>query len=199
MQRYHLRRKQPLYLIGLLTLVIFPLVGATIAVYAQGLSIKQWLQLHSWDFSVITFGGIVGVIYAIGLLFLSSLELFPVVPDQIEQWLKRARLSVFDAFFLSACAGLGEELFFRAAIQAYTGPFWGAVLFVAVHGYLNPFRPKQSVYGLLILPLAMVLSCGYEHFGLWFSVGCHFAYDLVLFLSLSEKFKEQSPIASDSL
>ena len=59
---------------------------------------------------------------------------------------------------------------------------------MAIHGYLNPWNWKFSLYGLLILPFVLLLSYGYELFGLWFAIMAHFAYDAVLFTQLvSEK------------
>ncbi len=92
-------------------------------------------------------------------------------------------LSVFDAIFLSLCAGIGEELLFRGGMQFYLGPCLTSIIFVALHGYLNPFNWKQSLYGIVVLPLSFILGYGYEWYGLWFSIAVHFSYDLILFIS----------------
>ena len=41
-------------------------------------------------------------------------------------------------FFVSFCAGFGEEVFFRGVLQPIIGIWVTAILFVAIHGYLNP-------------------------------------------------------------
>ena len=43
-----------------------------------------------------------------------------------------------DIIFISLCAGIGEEILFRGFIQTYLGIWPTAVIFVAIHGYLNP-------------------------------------------------------------
>ena len=100
----------------------------------------------------------------------------------MDDLVRSMKLNYWDAIFLSICAGVGEELLFRVGVQHYIGPFWTSILFVAVHGYLNPFNWKMSLYGLVVLPLSFVLSYGLIEFGLWFSISAHFAYDLILFL-----------------
>ncbi|MFM7387280.1 MAG: type II CAAX prenyl endopeptidase Rce1 family protein, partial [Bacteroidota bacterium] len=89
--------------------------------------------------------------------------------------------------------GLGEELFFRAALQPYLGIWITSVLFVAIHGYLNPWNWRMSLYGLMILPFIFLLSFGYEHFGLWFAVAAHFAYNAVLFTAMVRENQSSMP------
>ena len=113
---------------------------------------------------------------------------FDKLPVRVETMVRNMKLSVWDCVFLSICAGVGEELLFRSGMQFYLGPLITSVIFVAVHGYLNPFNWRMSLYGLIVLPFILMISYGYEEFGLWFSIGAHFSYDLVLFLSMSTKF-----------
>jgi membrane protease YdiL (CAAX protease family) len=97
-------------------------------------------------------------------------------------------LRVRDGIFLSLCAGIGEELLFRSGIQTYLGWQITSVLFVALHGYLNPWNWRFSVYGLLVLPFIILISIGFYEFGLWFAVAAHFSYDAVLFtIMIKEK------------
>jgi len=43
---------------------------------------------------------------------------------------------------------------------------------------------RFSLYGLIILPFIVLLSYGFEFFGLWFAIAAHFAYDAVLFTAI---------------
>lgn len=90
-------------------------------------------------------------------------------------------LKVHHGIFLSFCAAVGEELLFRAGIQPLFGPFITAILFVGLHGYLNPFNIRFSVYGLIVLPFILLISYGLAPFGLLFCIGAHFSYDAILF------------------
>jgi hypothetical protein len=114
---------------------------------------------------------------------------FDALPDRVDRILTNLPLTYSDGIFLSACAGIGEELLFRAGIQPLLGPWITSVVFVALHGYLNPWNWKFSMYGLIVLPFIVIISFGFVHFGLWFSIAAHFAYDAVLFVIMIKEKK----------
>lgn len=166
---------------GVLTLVGFPLLAGLIQFFFTQKPILELVHLNELTLGETVFGASIGVIYALfSLLFLSS-ELFAQAPDRVERFVKNLNLTFWDALFLSLCAGVGEEIFFRSCLQPFTGPCLGSIVFVAVHGYLVPWNWRKSLYGLLVLPLTFILAFGFDYFGLWFSIGVHFVYDLVLF------------------
>lgn len=96
-------------------------------------------------------------------------------------------LRLFDYFFLSLCAGVGEELLFRAGVQFYLGPIVTSILFVAIHGYLNPMNLKMSLYGLVVLPFIIGISYAFIDYGIWFCIAAHFAYDFLVFISIEKQ------------
>ncbi|MEY3398022.1 MAG: hypothetical protein RL220_616, partial [Bacteroidota bacterium] len=55
-----------------------------------------------------------------------------------------------EILFVSFCAGVGEELLFRGALQPLMGIPLTSVFFVAIHGYLNPTDWRISVYGIAL-------------------------------------------------
>lgn len=145
-----------------------------------------------FDFKNLTFyktilGVQFGVAYAFSALICMNSKFFKDLPTKVEDLVRNMNLNVFDCIFLSICAGVGEEFLFRAGIQFYLGPIITSVIFVAIHGYLNPFNWKMSLYGIIVLPFILIISFALEEFGIWFCIGAHFSYDLILFLSISEK------------
>ena len=125
-----------------------------------------------------------GFVYAFIALLCMNAPIFDSLENRIEVLLKQLKLNIYKGLFLSVCAGVGEELLFRASVQPYLGIWITSILFVAIHGYLNPWNWKFSLYGLIILPFIVLLSYGYEFFGLWFAIMAHTAYDAVLFTSM---------------
>ena len=122
-----------------------------------------------------------GIVYGfIAYLFMQA-PFFEKVPVKINKLVRSMKLSVFDGLFFSLCAGIGEELLFRQGIQSFTGVLLTSVLFVALHGYLNPYNLRFSVYGLIVLPFIILISYGLDVFGIWFCIAAHFSYDAVLF------------------
>lgn len=89
--------------------------------------------------------------------------------------------------FISFCAGVGEEILFRGAIQPYLGVWITAVFFVAIHGYLNPKDLPLSGYGLLMVLVVVGFGYGTEYLGLVSSISAHFAIDVVLLWQLNKR------------
>lgn len=110
---------------------------------------------------------------------------FDKLPSRVEFMIKKLKLNFWDCLLISICAGVGEELLFRSGFQFYLGPIITTVLFVAIHGYLNPWNWRMSLYGLIVLPFIFIISYGYYEFGLWFCIMAHTAYDFVLFRAVS--------------
>jgi membrane protease YdiL (CAAX protease family) len=94
-----------------------------------------------------------------------------------------------DIVFVSFCAGFGEEILFRGAIQPAWGVWITSVVFVALHGYLNPINLKVSIYGLYLL--LVIAGIGYmnDYFGLTACDVAHTVIDVYLFTKLSYRGK----------
>ncbi|MBU2019208.1 MAG: CPBP family intramembrane metalloprotease [Bacteroidetes bacterium] len=176
--------KSSIYFMGLITLLGFPLLGCIVNYFYLELNWLEFFGFQNYSTPLIILGACFGLFYAMALLLSSELALIKDMPDRVEKMVASLNLNLMDGLFLSVCASVGEELFFRAAIQPIIGPWWGALFFVAVHGYIVPWDWNKSKYGLVVLPLSILLSLGFDHFGLWFSIGVHFAYDFVLFESI---------------
>ncbi len=102
------------------------------------------------------------------------------------------RLTTPEVVLISFCAGTGEEIFFRGAIQPWLGIWITSVLFVALHGYLSPWNRPLLVYGLYMV--LIILGIGYmaETLGLIAAISAHTAVDIVLLNSLTTRWKNKS-------
>ncbi len=176
---------------GGLTLILFPIPTFLTLYYFEGISPLEILQIDPFYFDPLALGIAVGMLYAVFALVLMQSSVFDPLPNRVEHLVKAMNLSIWDCFFLSICAGVGEELLFRSGVQFYLGPVITSVIFVAIHGYLNPFNWRISLYGIIVLPFILILSYALEEFGLWFCIGAHFSYDLVLFLAMREAVIEE--------
>lgn len=89
---------------------------------------------------------------------------------------------------VAVCAGLGEEILFRGAVQFWIGIPLTAIVFVAIHGYLDPRDARISVYGI-VLTLGMLLQ-GWmaATWGLAGPVVAHTVIDVVLLRKLARAF-----------
>lgn len=94
-----------------------------------------------------------------------------------------------DRLFVSFCAGVGEELFFRGALQHWLGIPVTAVLFVAIHGYLDPRNWRISIYGAVMTVLIMALGWMAQHWGLLAPMAAHAMIDVVLLEGLHRAWR----------
>ena len=173
--------KRVIYILGLVTLLIFPIPTFIVLWFLEGVSPLDILQLDRLTVFNVGIGLQFGIFYAFLALLFMQAPVFDKLPGNLENIIRRMKLSFLDCLLLSICAGVGEELLFRSGVQYYLGPILTSVLFVAIHGYLNPKNWRMSLYGILVLPFIIALAYGFYEFGLWFSIAAHFAYDLVVF------------------
>lgn len=173
--------KKKVYFLGLITLILFPIPTFIYRIVWLQESFFTILELDDF-WSINTFNGLAfGILYALLSAYLLKKPLFQEELAKQQSMIQELNLNAFDAIFLSLCAGIGEELLFRAGIQLWLGPIITTIFFIAIHGYYNPKNWKLSLYGLLLTPFILIISYSYIHFGLWFAIAAHFAYDWVLF------------------
>ena len=169
---------------GLITLLLFPIPTFIVLNYFEEINPLELFQFENFSVFKIGIGLQLGIVYAFIALLIMRASVFEKLPSRIEHIVKRMNLRLIDCVFISFCAGFGEELLFRSGVQFYLGPLITAIFFVAIHGYLNPFNWRMSLYGLIVLPFILLISYGFTTFGLWFCIAAHFAYDLVLFIAM---------------
>lgn len=174
-------KKKQVYFLGFLTLLAFPAVGFVAWYFIEKSNPFDLLVWHTFFALPTLYGLAVGLFFAALFLWMFSSPVFKQELRRQRVLISSMNLSNFDRVFLSLCAGVGEELLFRACIQQWLGIWITSILFVAIHGYLNPKNWKLSLYGLSLLPFILLLAYGYEYLGFWFSVAAHFSYDLLLF------------------
>ena len=185
--------KWKIYLMGFATLLMAPL-GWLLCGMPE---ISSFLQLDR-VFSVWTGIGIeYGVVFGIFMLIVTNTETARRSFSVQHQLIRSMKLNIFDILFLSLCAGFGEEILFRVAVQQWSindvgetdGPtkIGGrpenfAIAFVAIHGYINPKDLDTTKYGMLVCLFILVLSFAISgEQGLWFCIAAHASYDFVLF------------------
>lgn len=168
-------------------MLVFPIPTFIVLSLFEDISILEVLQLDKLNFINPVLGLLYGFAYAFFAIQLLQTSYFDKLPRTIERTIQQMNLRLFDYFFLSLCAGVGEELLFRAGVQFYLGPIVTSILFVAIHGYLNPMNLKMSLYGLVVLPFIIGISYAFIDYGIWFCIAAHFAYDFLVFISIEKQ------------
>lgn len=175
---------------GWITLLVFPLPAFLVLHFFYDFDWKMFLQLENFKTIPIVYGLEFGILYAFLAMILLQAPVFERLPLRMDQLVRDLKLNIYDAIFLSLCAGIGEELLFRVGLQYFTGPILTSLIFVGIHGYFSWKNLSMNYYGLLVLPFILLISFGYNHFGLWFSISAHFAYDAVLFLEMRSESRK---------
>ena len=96
-------------------------------------------------------GLVIGAITAAGAWWLLQWNFLIPVAERYARLLRPWISGRRDRWFISCCAGVGEELLFRGAVQYWLGVPLTAIIFVALHGYLNPRNARVSVYGAYLV------------------------------------------------
>jgi len=167
-------------IMALATIIFFGLGGAAIIVWWQGRELPNVFTVHpsvGWQILIGVIGGTL-----LGLLaqFIVSRKAMGNMGLRYGALIQSLQTTPADRIMISLCAGVGEEIFFRGALQYWLGIPATAIIFVAIHGYLDPRDRKLFLYGLFMT--AIMVGFGYvtEIYGLWAPIAAHMMIDVVL-------------------
>ena len=102
------------------------------------------------------------------------------------------RVQTWHIWVLSFCAGVGEELLFRGFVQQYLGIGITAILFVFLHGYLNPLNRPLFIYGIFLSGVSFGFGWICQQYSLPAAMIAHFWIDVALLYYLR---KHQAHVA----
>ena len=169
---------------AVLTLVGFPLVGAALLKVFTELPISVMMRQSVNVPKQLALGVGIGAIMGYLAHLLTESKWVKPSASRYSAQIGKLNLNKVDMVLISICAGFGEELLFRGAVQLFFGIWPTAVLFVAIHGYLNPRDWRISIYGLLITVFIGLVGYMMEYWGIWACIAAHAMVDLVLFLNM---------------
>ena len=142
--------KKALLAVSVFTLFGFSFIAYIILSFSSEFSYAQIFESDQVFMSIfigLGLGALVGLI-AVGLLqlpFLNETKTF------YAKMFQNIDLNWSDILFYSFCAGVGEEILFRGALQLLLGLWFTAVIFVFLHGYLTLSDWRKSIYGLFLI------------------------------------------------
>lgn len=170
-----------LWFLGLSTLLIFPLL-AWLILFLAGQDFFDLFRLSLRQlYSIPTFISI-GIIFGLIVIWTTELPYFEKSLSKYRNLLSDLKINRFHAFFLSFCAGFGEEVFFRGAIQPFLGIWITAIFFVAIHGYFSIKNRALSIFAVGLTLFIALLGWAAKEFTIWHAIAGHFCYDLVLLM-----------------
>ena len=173
--------KRALVAMGLLTLFGFGLLGVYLIKFVQHRSLLSFFGDNGSLSGQLAIGFSFGLIAAINALIWIKSPFLRSTKTFFNSMLEEMDIGYTIAIFMSFCAGVGEEILFRGAIQHSLGLWPTSVLFVFIHGYLNPFNWRISLYGLLMVFISAGLGYLMIQVGIYAAITAHFVFDLILF------------------
>lgn len=173
-------------LLALGTLIGFGAGGLLIVYFVHDVTLKAFLAGYSPLYLQLIIGLVFGFISAKAAWSIVELPFLKDIKGLFSGIFQPLKLNKIEIIFISICAGVGEELFFRGGIQPMLGVWTTAILFVLMHGYINPFNLPMTVYGLYMTIVIGVMGLMTIQLGIITSITAHFVIDLILMIKLIE-------------
>lgn len=170
-----------LWALELITLIVFPLLTWPV-LYFTDTSWGELFYVKTDDLYLLPNFISAGIIFGLFMIWLSELKYFEKALARFANLLSRFKINLFHAFFISFCAGFGEEIFFRGGLQPILGIWITAILFIAVHGYFSLKNFRINVFALVLTGFIVLLGWAADRFSLWHAIAGHFAYDFVMLM-----------------
>lgn len=170
----------------MLTLIGFPAIGYLIHSLTMDRPFLDIFVTRSSYWFELLLGAAAGLCFGLIGSKIVSMDFMKDIRMRYARLFAPLKLTVPDIVFISLCAGVGEEILFRGVIQPHLGIWFTAILFVAIHGYLNPLSWRMSVYGTFMTLAIAVIGTMSQKYGLTSAMTAHFVIDIVLFLRISK-------------
>lgn len=169
-----------------LTLIGFPLIGALILWLAGGPPFIEMFKVTTPLLFQLPIGIAVGAFSGWGAWIIVRSPWMEPVRSKYTDLIGQLRLSPWQIVYISLCAGIGEEILFRGVIQPYLGVWITAILFVAIHGYLNPMNNRLFMYGLYMTMVIALIGFMTDLLGLYSAIIAHTVIDIILLQKMSK-------------
>ncbi|SDG78250.1 hypothetical protein SAMN04488027_10738 [Psychroflexus sediminis] len=98
-----------------------------------------------------------------------------------------------DILFYSFCAGVGEEILFRGALQPLLGLWLAAIVFVILHGYISSKDWRKSMYGVFLIFISAGFGYLVVYFDIYAAMAAHFIFDVIMFVKIRKDSESLVP------
>jgi len=176
-------KKHILVFLGLGTLIVFPLLSwllLFIIPNSYGISFDTMFQINEIDYWLVPLFLSIGILFGLVVIWMTELDYFEKSMEKYKNLLGHYKLTLFHVFFLSICAGVGEEIFFRGVVQPVFGIWFTAFFFVIIHGYFSIKNKRINIFALLLTAFIALIGWSAKEYSIWLAIVTHFSYDLVL-------------------
>lgn len=173
--------------LGLFTLVGMSAGAIIIDRFSETVDIASMIMVLKPLWMQISVGIVLGLIAGYAAYALIQRPFMAPVREKYSNMFGEFELTVSEIWFISFCAGVGEELLFRGALQPLLGIPFTSVIFVAIHGYLNPANWRLSIYGIFMTFIIAFIGWSAQAIGLLTAIVAHMIIDVILLGALIPK------------
>lgn len=166
------------------TIIGMPLIAFIIDKFSDSFDLRARLLTGEPIYTQVGIGIAGGLVIAALAHFIVSLKFMTQINNRYVDMIGSLKLSKAEMIFISICAGVGEEILFRGAIQPLLGIILTSVVFVAMHGYLSIRDWRITIYGVYMTGAIALLGFATETLGIWTAVTAHVVIDIYLLLRL---------------
>lgn len=186
-------RKDVILQLAIFTIVAMPLVAILFDRFTDTVDLATAL-MGPWEwYKQLALGIPLGIAAAVGAQFIIERPFMQAVHVKYSSVLGNFKLNWNEVVLVSLCAGVGEELLFRGAIQPFAGIVVTSIAFVAIHGYLNPRDWRMSVYGIYMTLVIAGLGFMSVKCGLIAAIAAHTLIDIYLLYKMNASMAEVAP------
>ncbi|MCB0795126.1 MAG: CPBP family intramembrane metalloprotease [Flavobacteriales bacterium] len=172
--------RRTIWVLGAITLIGMGGVGSVLIRNVQQRPLGR-VVLGIGDFSEqLLFGSFLGIAFAAAGWYLLKRPRMSSVRLRYSDLLRPFIRHRADRIMIALCAGIGEELLFRGALQYWLGVPITALLFVAIHGYLDPRDKRLLLYGTYLTLFMVIVGYWAGWKGLLAPMAAHAWFDLWL-------------------
>lgn len=180
MEEEQAKQKRLILLLAGATIIVMPLIAMLIDWFADSVDMSERLLMGAPWYAQVGLGLVMGVGFGAIAQFIVERKFMQSVNLKYTKMIADLRLTTSEIVYISLCAGIGEEVLFRGAIQPMLGVIITAIVFVAIHGYLNPKDWKVSLYGIYMTGAIIALGFATEKVGIWSAIVAHTVIDIYL-------------------
>lgn len=178
-------------LLGLLTFLLFGGAGVALMIYQERVIAQVLIGNGDLLFQILL-GLASGALIAYAAWAIIKQPFMQPVRKHYSSVIGPIMARRIDRIFVSFCAGVGEEIMFRGALQYWLGIPITAILFVAIHGYLDPRNWRISLYGIFMTIAMLLLGWIAQRYGLLAPMIAHTLIDIYLLEQLHKEWKSRS-------
>ncbi|MCB0510032.1 MAG: CPBP family intramembrane metalloprotease [Chitinophagales bacterium] len=179
--------KTSLFHLSVFTLFGFSLIAYILLFFNQQVDFWELLSLQNLHFKAVSIGLGIGILAAVLGLLLMKILPEGNLSNMMDSMMRKLDPKWQHIFFYSFCAGVGEEILFRGAIQSYIHLWPTAIIFVLIHGYLSLKDKTMFIYGVFLIFISGSFGYLFKFLGIYAAISAHFIYDVLMFAYMKKK------------